>query len=374
MASYQSSSSEGSEDQASNRFTSELSTSVPGVGYSQQKLPEGVASGPSPDKIASAIHLFRYLFQRCDHNFLRRNLMSNNQKKELAKFNLLYYFRSKEDIESFLKSYPQYFAFTNETIYNPYYFSDDGLIELLKQHRIPSEPRTAVPYELIASVSECKRHVARLRDRALRNPPLVLAMDCEGVNLGRYGPLTLLQLGTAEGEVFIFDILATPNKEDMFIKGGLKGLIEDGNILKVIHDCRTDQTALAFQFHVTLTNVFDTSTAFMTLCDQFNILRRPYRPKLVELFSVFGYDAKQKKSLFSYEQPFGKRPLTSEMLEYAADDVLGLVPLIYENMNRLISPLWRPFFEAEVNRSLRESRLRDLHETYKEDRKKSGYN
>lgn len=45
--------------------------------------------------------------------------------------------------------------------------------------------------------------------------------------------MTLVQLGTVEGEVFIFDVLATPNKEDMFQSGGLKGLLEDKNILKV---------------------------------------------------------------------------------------------------------------------------------------------
>lgn len=45
--------------------------------------------------------------------------------------------------------------------------------------------------------------------------------------------MTLLQLGTMEGEVFIFDVLATPNREDMFQSGGLKELLEDKNILKV---------------------------------------------------------------------------------------------------------------------------------------------
>jgi len=36
----------------------------------------------------------------------------------------------------------------------------------------------------------------------------VLAVDCEGVNLGREGELCLVQIGLGEQRVFLIDILA----------------------------------------------------------------------------------------------------------------------------------------------------------------------
>ncbi|KAJ8047365.1 Egalitarian protein-like [Holothuria leucospilota] len=352
---------------ASGKFTSEISIYIPGIGYSQQELPSSVNSGPPPEKIASTIHAFRQLFTRRSY-FPVKDLVSIRQTREFMELNLSTHFRSKEDIESFLKTYPQYFAFTNGRIHLPHNFTRDGLMEYLEKHRTPSKSRNPVPYKLIESVEDCKIHVTSLKSRALQGTPLVVAMDCEGVKLGKDGPLTLLQLGTVEGEVFIFDILATPNKKDMFINGGLKGILEDDKILKVIHDSRNDACALHFQFGVTLTNVFDTSTAFTTLWDQCNVSGEPRRPKLTALLEVFSFKAKHKTDSFISQihnnKLFGERPLTKQMLEYASDDVLCLVSGMYETMNRLLSPLWRPFFEEEVKRDLRESRIRDPYETY----------
>ncbi|KAJ8047414.1 Egalitarian protein-like [Holothuria leucospilota] len=322
----------------SGKFTSDISNLVPGIGYSQQKLPSTVGSGPPPQKIASTIQAFRQLFARRPY-FPLKELMSIRQTREFMELNLSTHFRSKEDIEAFLKSYPQYFAFTNERVDLQHNFTRDGLMEYLRQHRSPSKSKTSVPYKLIESVEDCKIHAASLKSRALQTPPLVVAMDCEGVKLGKDGPLTLLQLGTVEGEVFIFDILATPNKKDMFVNGGLKELLEDDKILKIIHDSRFDACALHFQFGVTLTNVFDTSTAFTTLWDQCNVSGEPRRPKLTSLLEVFAFKARHKTDSFisqiSNNQLFGKRPLSKQMLEYARDDALCLVSGIYETMDRL---------------------------------------
>lgn len=354
------------------KFISEVNQQKnPGIGYSQQGLSRPFNTDIPVEMIAETISAFRRLFKRWNY-FPVKELMNMLQKRrDFVELNLRNHFRSVGNITTFFKSYPQYFALTKDGIvYMPYQFSEDRLKDFITQHRAHNHSRASMPYNLVQSVGRCKRYIDELKRRALQNPPLVLAMDCEGVHLGKEGPLTLVQLGTAEGDVFIFDVLATPNKEDMFQSGGLKGLLEDKNILKVIHDCRSDQCALYFQFGVTLTNVFDTSAAYTTIWDQCNVLSGPFRPKLVALLEVFGFKAQHKTEEFEKkmheDEIFGMRPLTEEMIEYATDDVLCLVPQIYETMNRLISPLWRPYFEKKVERYLEESRTRDPHEMYEE--------
>lgn len=87
------------------------------------------------------------------------------------------------------------------------------------------------------------------------NSQVVLSFDCEGVNLGAKGQLTLLEIGTTKGEAFIFDVLSCP---EMITEGGLKTLLESENVIKVIHDCRNDSGNLFNQFNILMKNVFDT--------------------------------------------------------------------------------------------------------------------
>ncbi|KAL6073289.1 piRNA biogenesis protein EXD1-like [Balamuthia mandrillaris] len=56
------------------------------------------------------------------------------------------------------------------------------------------------PVVLVTTLQECKAAVKELQQHK------VLAVDCEGVNLGRNGQLTLVQVGT-EVKVFLFDLL-----------------------------------------------------------------------------------------------------------------------------------------------------------------------
>lgn len=88
---------------------------------------------------------------------------------------------------------------------------------------------------------------------------VVISVDCEGINLGVKGELTLIEIGTTSGEAFIFDVLACPT---IMTDGGLKSLLENEKVIKVIHDCRNDSVNLFNQFKVLLRNVFDTQVGF----------------------------------------------------------------------------------------------------------------
>ena len=58
----------------------------------------------------------------------------------------------------------------------------------------------------------------------------VIAVDAEGVQLGKDGPMTLLQIGTMTGQVYLFDIQENGN---MFSKGRLATVLESETVIKV---------------------------------------------------------------------------------------------------------------------------------------------
>ncbi|XP_042705437.2 piRNA biogenesis protein EXD1 isoform X7 [Chrysemys picta bellii] len=82
----------------------------------------------------------------------------------------------------------------------------------------------------------------------------VFGVAAEGVNLCRHGRLCWLQVAT-RSRVFLFDIFLLGPR---VFKNGLQMVLEDKNILKVIHDCRSISDCLSHQYGIILSNVFDT--------------------------------------------------------------------------------------------------------------------
>ncbi|KYM89720.1 Exonuclease 3'-5' domain-containing protein 1 [Atta colombica] len=177
-----------------------------------------------------------------------------------------------------------------------------------------------------------------------RKPPpdgkVVISFDCEGINLGVRGQLTLVQIGTMSGQAYVFDLVTCPG---LIQAGGLQKLLEHPHVTKVIHDCRNDSVNLYNQFNITLTNVFDTQAAHAVL--QFQDTGKPvYKVKNVNLNTLCDhYGApcnplkEQLKNIYRKDQRYwSRRPITREMLIYASSDVLSLVPQVYNAMSRLI--------------------------------------
>ncbi|XP_065696212.1 piRNA biogenesis protein EXD1 isoform X2 [Patagioenas fasciata] len=82
----------------------------------------------------------------------------------------------------------------------------------------------------------------------------VVSVAGEGVNLSRYGKLSWLEVAT-KSCIFLFDIFLLGPQA---FKNGLQMVLEDKNILKVMHDCRWISDCLFHQYSVLLFNVFDT--------------------------------------------------------------------------------------------------------------------
>lgn len=67
-----------------------------------------------------------------------------------------------------------------------------------------------------------------------RRPPpdgkVIVSFDCEGINLGVKGQLTLLQIGTMTGQAYVFDLVTCPS---LVQSGGIQKLLESNSVIKV---------------------------------------------------------------------------------------------------------------------------------------------
>lgn len=186
------------------------------------------------------------------------------------------------------------------------------------------------------------------------NPPKVrtdsniVSLDCEGINLGVKGQLTLIQIGTMSGQAYVFDLITCPS---LIQAGGLQKLLESDKVVKVIHDCKNTSVNLFNQFNIMLNNVFDTQAAHAVI--QYQETGKPvYKVKHVNLNNLCDhYGApcnslkEQLKIIYRKDQRYwSRRPMTRDMLIYASSDVLSLVPRVYLTMSKLIQPKVRSLF------------------------------
>lgn len=77
---------------------------------------------------------------------------------------------------------------------------------------------------VVTDTVRCKEIASRLLDER------VLTVDCQGVHLGANGTLTLLQIGTSNEEVYLFDV---QHCDELLSVAELKRVLESGDIVKV---------------------------------------------------------------------------------------------------------------------------------------------
>ncbi|XP_052081834.1 uncharacterized protein LOC127719646 isoform X4 [Mytilus californianus] len=185
-----------------------------------------------------------------------------------------------------------------------------------------------------------------------------IALDAEGINLGKDGPLTLLQIGTMDDKVYLFDI---ETNTDLFRKGKLKDILQSDKPIKVIHSCAGDSAALYHQFGIKLKNVFDTQIAHLVISENKG-RKLPPSMKLGDLCQMYNENAQpldQKdrvKVKWTKEdgELWARRPLTADMIEYASNDVTALIPEVYHNQKRILEvnkllPEFKTRVEDEIN-------------------------
>jgi hypothetical protein len=179
---------------------------------------------------------------------------------------------------------------------------------------------------LIETAEECSRIV----ERVLISQSM-LAIDCEGVYLSKEGALTLVQICTPTGEIYIFDILK--GGPEMFSGKnklrGLKFIFESKKILKLVHDCRSDWDSLLYQFNVRLYNFIDTQEVyyvFKLFYYQEITLPISLMRFIEQILGVkLEHKSAMKNKMATDPEIWGKRPINKEELIYAAEDVKFLI-------------------------------------------------
>ena len=78
---------------------------------------------------------------------------------------------------------------------------------------------------IVVNTKECRSVVSSVMEAGTP-----IGVDAEGVNLGPSGPMTMLQICTYTGQVYIFDLLAN---RDLMGEGELGKLLQSENIVKV---------------------------------------------------------------------------------------------------------------------------------------------
>lgn len=162
-----------------------------------------------------------------------------------------------------------------------------------------------------------------------------IALDCEGLNLGRMGKLSLIQLCAGVGQAcYLIDVLHTTPQAPLV--SALRSILQQENICKVIHDCKTDSDALLHLLNIKLCSVHDTSAWNNTLrhwvshthadnkdkwvCDENlnNTLRRYNLPE----------NTHRDRTVYQTHPSFWlDRPMTEQMIQWASADIRSLFGL-----------------------------------------------
>lgn len=147
----------------------------------------------------------------------------------------------------------------------------------------------------------------------------ILALDCEGVDLGRTGQICLVQVSTGP-HCFLFDVHEVTKTDDITLF--LKEILENSSILKVIHDCKQDADALYHILGISLVHVFDTQIFEKKVHDT--------EPNLNNTLTAYGLKSNEMRSSSIYKENrafWAVRPLTDQMIQWAAGDVGLLIDL-----------------------------------------------
>lgn len=305
--------------------------------------------------------VFHFLNLYTKHfNFILLRLLYSQVGKCFCNINRSPFFKTLGDLVVFLEMFPEVFSIESnqirnltapkENVFHKVTFNS-GVIKInsfldktystIANEKFLNVPESTEGWkeyvlertQIIEDLSQC-----RVVTADILNSHKVIALDCEGVSLGAAGRLTLVQIGLANGQVYIFDIIKDPSVVN---DGGLKDILESESIIKVIHDSKNDVANLYTEYGVKITHIFDTRVAHYLIVNQAISPKRIPRqlPPIGfnELCSKYGANLNvqkdEMKNVYKCNPNYWMtRPLTKDMVAYAALDVASLVPQIFFTM------------------------------------------
>ncbi|PYN69359.1 MAG: 3'-5' exonuclease [Candidatus Rokuibacteriota bacterium] len=179
----------------------------------------------------------------------------------------------------------------------------------------PAEALTTIPARWIQTPADLRRAAERLAGSA------ELALDTEGDSLHHYPErLALVQLASASGDVWLLDPLAVDDLSP------LARVFAEPGITTVLHAGDNDLTHLKRRYGFRFVSLFDTAVAA-------RFLGAPALGLDVLLDRYLGARLPPSRQ----KDDWSVRPLTAAQLDYAAADVVHLLPL----KSRLVDELKR---------------------------------
>lgn len=177
-----------------------------------------------------------------------------------------------------------------------------------------------------------------------------VAFDAEGVDLGRDGPLTVASFsGLEDKTVYVIDV-QTIGGDRVFSPDlpSFRELLENGDITKVVFDCRGDSDALFHQFGVKLAGVRDVQVldqAVRIHQGEAPPQRCPYATKggIPYLQSMKNVSERNLPSSSAEKlaapscTAWEERPISALALEYAANDVY-IIKTLWNHLQRVRLP------------------------------------
>ena len=203
---------------------------------------------------------------------------------------------------------------------------------------------------------------------ALQNLPIIppsIYIDLEGINLSRYGSISIMQIFVKPtNQVYLIDILVL--REKAFNTPGqsgtdLRAILQSESIPKVFFDVRNDADALFAHFSVSVEGVVDvqlTEVAARRTSKRFLAGLRRCIEQDAQLKSevIMQWKATKEKglSLFAAElsgsnKIFNDRPLPEDIVAYCAQNVIHL-PLLW------INGVWAAKFQEATRATVEKSK------------------
>ncbi|XP_028405290.1 piRNA biogenesis protein EXD1-like isoform X2 [Dendronephthya gigantea] len=170
----------------------------------------------------------------------------------------------------------------------------------------------------------------------------VVGVAWEGVNVGRFGHLCLVQVGCNKC-VYLFDIVVLGRQA---FDSGLADIMDSADILKVIHNCRHFSDALYHQYGVSLVNIFDTQVADAIIYRN-EVPDRKLPRQTSKLISCmyeylhlspdeYHFHKTRLKHTKNDEMVWKNRPIGRDLIDVAAKTVMYLRELRLAQMERMM--------------------------------------
>lgn len=166
-----------------------------------------------------------------------------------------------------------------------------------------------------------------INNRLAQNPTASVSIDLEGHSMGAGGHVALIQLSIDEGEegesplTYVFDVMKCGRVLFGEATPSIRSLLEDSEIVKVLHCCYGDAAALGDEYGIELQGIFDTGVADCLALDRHAGKPRGLGLVLRDWLGATNVQLTYKGTLVHEPGLWYRRPITHRLFTYAYEDV-----------------------------------------------------